>query len=110
MHRDDKDLVFAGLSVTYKNGIVWNGNDANAVWATNTVGASWKAEPFPHDASLLFDGDDDSLFVSRSKTTPGGYVDVEFSDYVVIKEIILKLKGKKWTDLSRYIDLCARLD
>ena len=61
MHRDDKDLVFAGLSVTYKNGIVWNGNDANAVWATNTVGASWKAEPFPHDASLLFDGDDDKV-------------------------------------------------
>ena len=61
MHRDDKDLVFAGLTVTYKTGNVWTGNDANAVWTTNTVGASWDKEPFPHDASLLFDGDDDKV-------------------------------------------------
>ena len=61
MHRDDKDLVFAGLTVTYKTGIVWTGNDTNAVWTTNTVGASWDKEPFPHDASLLFDGDDDKV-------------------------------------------------
>ena len=102
MHRDDKDLVFAGLTVTYKTGIVWTGNDANAVYTTNTVGASWDKEPFPHDASLLFDGDDDSLFVSRGETTPGGFVDVVFSDLVVIKEIILKIRSNKFIDLSRY--------
>ena len=51
-HRVIKNLFF--YSAESKT---WSGNDDIAVWETNTVGASWDKEPFPHDASFLFDGD-----------------------------------------------------
>ena len=82
----------------------WSANDDCGTARTN--GFSHQEYPF----SNLFDGNKDSLYISRtSPFVAGAYVDVDFTTPVLIQEIVLTTRSNNIWDKSRLDSICSTM-